>query len=60
MNELRKKRIEAKLTRKKLGDMVGVTDKAIYWYETGKREPGIALLKRFAEIFKCTVDELIK
>lgn len=60
MNQLKIKRNEAKLTRKDLGNMVGVSDKAIYWYETGKREPNFDILKKFAEIFTCSVDELIK
>ena len=59
MNGLKMKRNEAKLTRKELGNMVGVTDKAIYWYEAGKREPNFDILRNLAKIFKCTIDELI-
>lgn len=59
MKKLKEKRKNSKLTMKELGEKVGVTYKTIYHYEAGKREPNFRILKKFAEIFDCTIDDLI-
>ena len=48
------------LSQKELAKMVGVSQTTIASWEIGTREPNIAKLIQMAEIFGCTVDELIK
>lgn len=38
---LKKYRKEQKMTQKQLADLAGVTDRAIYFWESGKRKMGI-------------------
>lgn len=59
MQGLKEKRIQNKMTRKELGKRVGLSDKSIYQYEIGGREPSFTTLKKFSKLFKCSVDELL-
>jgi len=52
-------RKELRLTQKNLGDMVGVTNKAVSKWERGISLPDISLLPKIAEIFDVTIEELI-
>ena len=57
---LREKRIEKKLTQKQVADMCGITQVAYSYYEIGKRNPKPDMLKKFAVVLDCTVDEILK
>lgn len=59
MPKLKKKRIKSGLSLAELGEKVGVTKTTIFRYESGKRKPNIALLKKIAVVLKCKVDDLI-
>lgn len=59
MSGLKQKRKEQKMSRKVLANILGVSEKSIYFYEIGQREPNIATLKRLAELFKCSIEELL-
>ena len=48
-----------KLTQQELAELLGVTDRAISNWETGRRMPDISLLKPLAEALGVTVNELI-
>ncbi len=52
-------REQAKMTQAELAIMLGVTEMTISNYERGEREPSIDNLKKMADIFGVTVDELI-
>ena len=52
-------RMELGLTHKELADKLGVTDKAISQWETGKGLPDTSLLKPLAEILGVSVGELL-
>lgn len=52
-------RIKAGMTQSELAILLGVSEMTISNYERGEREPSVAVLKRMAEIFGVTVDELI-
>ena len=52
-------REHAKMTQAELAIMLGVTEMTISNYERGEREPSIDNLKKMADIFGVTVDELI-
>lgn len=56
IKELREKN---KITQSQLADSLGVSDKAISKWETGKGYPDITLLEPIAEIFHVSVTELI-
>lgn len=46
------------LTQAKLGDAVGVSDKAVSTWESGKREPRMGTTEKLAEFFGVTVSAL--
>lgn len=59
MNGLKEKRLKRKLTRKAFSNAMDLAEKTIYQYETGKREPNLETLKKMAQFFECTIDELM-
>lgn len=56
---LRIERLNRGLTQEELGKLVNKSKNNISQYETGKREPDLQTLNKFAEIFNCTVDYLL-
>lgn len=48
------------MTQKDIAEILGVEPATISKYEAGTIEPNIESLKRLAETFNITVDELIK
>lgn len=48
------------LTQEDLAERLNVGQSTVAGWEAGKREPNIAKLIQMADIFGCTVDELIK
>ena len=53
-------RLEKGLSQSELGLMLGVTNKAVSRWETGRGYPDTALLLQLATILEITVDELLK
>lgn len=43
-----------------LAKKIGVANSTISMWETGDRKPDIIILKKLAEIFGCTTDELLE
>ena len=56
IRELREKN---KMTQLQLAEKLGVSDKTVSKWETGKGYPDITLLEPIAEVFKISVTELI-
>ena len=56
MASLRRRR---KLSQKKLGDLIDVSQQQVGSYENGKRTPASATLERLADALKTTVDYLL-
>ena len=48
------------LSQKELADKLHVSQQSISQWEKGLREPSIEMLKKLAEIFNCTIDELVR
>lgn len=59
MIELRRKRTDHGMTQKQIADSLGVEPNTISQWESGAREPRVPQLVKLAELFDCTVDELL-
>lgn len=60
MNNLKYYRKKEKLTQEELGKLVGVTGRAIGYYEKGKREPKLTIAKKLADLFNTSIEELFE
>ena len=47
------------ITQAQLGDAVGVSDKAVSTWESGKREPRMGVVEKLAEFFDVTASALL-
>lgn len=56
---IKSKRKEKKLTQQSLGNLVGVSFKAVSNWECGNAMPDISILKKICEILEITTDELL-
>lgn len=59
MKGLKKKRKEYGKTLREVAEYLGVTLRTVFNYESGRTEPNNATLKKLAEYFNCTIDELL-
>ncbi len=59
MKGLAEKRKGKGLTQSEMAVKFSIPTKTYRNYENGAREPKIELLKRFAQFFGCTIDELL-
>ena len=59
MLNLRLIRKQRGMTMKELGAKVGVTESAIGYIETGKRNPSFEMLLRLSEALECSVADLL-
>ena len=59
MNRIRAYRKERKWTQEELAEQIGVERSAVAKWESGKSQPQAARLIALAEIFGCTVDEIL-
>ena len=58
--KIRTLRNELGLSQDALGDLVGVGGSMIKHIERGVKKPSVDLLKRIADVYGCTVDDLLK
>ena len=52
-------RKQSGMTQQLLAHKLGVTDKAVSKWENGRSRPALAQLRRLAEIYKISLDEII-
>ena len=57
---IKERRKNANLTQKELASRVGVTDKAISKWETGRGIPDISILDILAKELNCSIIEILK
>ena len=57
---LKKIRIERKMTQREVAKAAGLKAKAYNHYEVGRREPNLETLKKLSTVLECTVDELLE
>ena len=60
MNNIRKFRESYGLTQSQVAEKIGVSLDTVSRYETGKREPRASDLMRMAQLFGCSIDDLVK
>ncbi|MBO6237008.1 MAG: helix-turn-helix transcriptional regulator [Schwartzia sp.] len=59
MNKIREYRKQRKWTQEELANRLGVERSAVAKWESGKSQPQAARLVALAEVFGCTVDEIL-
>lgn len=59
MNVIRQLRKEKGISMKELGAFLGVTESAVSFYESGKRQPDYNTLMKIADYFDVSVDYLL-
>lgn len=60
MNKLRDYRESKKLTQDELGGVIGITGRAIGYYEKGQREPRLKIARKLAAYFDISIEDLFK
>jgi len=58
-NRLYELRTKSKLSQSELGEMVGVTNKAVSKWEMGKAKPGIEIMNKLSLIFNVPLEEIM-
>ena len=58
LTNAKKRRLIAGLTSKEASEKLGITKQALSTYECGLNTPTVPRLKKMAEIYGCTIDEL--
>lgn len=58
-NFLKKLRLENKMTQEQLGEQIGMTNKTISRWETGKYMPPIESLKLLSDMYQISINEII-
>lgn len=56
---LKELRIKKQVPQQTLADLLGITTRALRFYEDGSREPKIEGLIKLADFFDITLDELV-
>lgn len=56
---IKQKRKEKKLTQQQLGDLVGVSFKAVSKWECGNSIPDISILKKVCKVLEISIEELL-
>ena len=56
----RSARLAAELSVRQISEKLNVTGAAVYMWETGTQAPRASRLPEIAELYGCTVDELLK
>lgn len=59
MLKLKELRIKNDLTQKQVADKLCIAESTLSLYESGQRKPNINKLIEFAQLFNCTLDELV-
>lgn len=59
MLNIKKYRTQHNMTQQQLADALHVTQGAVYQWENGKTKPMIAKLLQMAQMFGCTIEDLV-
>lgn len=58
--QLKRARAARGLTQQQVADLMGITNSTYCGYETGKRQPDVAKIKRLAEVLQTSGDVLLE
>ena len=58
-NRLKSSRISVNLSRKQVGEIIGVSESMIGLYESGTRQPSLSAIIKLATLYKVTTDYLL-
>jgi len=58
MSVMRERRVKKGLSRKTLGDMVGVSERHIAFIEAGDREPSLEVALKISSALKMSVEKI--
>lgn len=56
---LKQLRLDEGISQRKLGEMLGVCNQSVSFWENGQREPDLDTLVKIAQYFNVTVDYLL-
>lgn len=56
---LRRLRLENHLSQRQLGDVLGVCNQTVSFWESGSREPDLDMVRKIAEYFDVSCDYLL-
>ncbi len=56
---LKELRLEKGISQRKLGEILGVVNQTISFWETGSREPDLDTLVKISKYFNVTIDYLV-
>ena len=56
---LRELRIERRLSQRQLGEVFGVCNQTVSFWESGSREPDLDMVRKIAEYFDVSCDYLL-
>jgi len=56
----REQRLKAGKSVKEVADTIGVTHQSIYGFENGRYMPSINILQKMAQVYGCTMEELLE
>lgn len=59
MTKIKEMRLKNNLKVKEVASFINCTEMAIYNYENSKRNLNSVLLKKFAKLYNCKIDDLI-
>ena len=59
-NQLKKARLNMHYTQQQVADLMGITKSTYCGYETGKRKPDVAKIKKLARILNTSGDVLLE
>ena len=60
MISIREYREKAGMTQAELAEKCGVVKSTVSMWEVGARKPDIVMLKKLADIFGCSADDMLK
>jgi transcriptional regulator with XRE-family HTH domain len=60
MSRIREYREKNNFTQAYIAEKLGVGANAVSQWETGSRSPSVRNLRMLADVFKCSVDDLLK
>lgn len=60
MDKLKIYRQKMGLTMKQVATRLDITESSVCLHENGQRTPNVEMLKKYAQLFHCSVDDLLK